>query len=375
VVSLSQRLPGGGQRKIEERAAVHSAEAQAAAAEALRLSLLTEARTLYHEIGYLDRHWAVLSSETRLLSHFEELARARYVSGKGLQQEVVTIQAELTRIDVKLSDIAARRASAVADLNALRNRPNSPIPAPLPSEPMASDGIDWSVMRDRALSSRPELASLAAQGRRAETAGEIADSRAKPDFVVGVTYAWVDRRTDVDVPDNGQDIFGLTGGITIPLWGKSVDAGREEATQRRLIVDEERRAVVSTIDRQLEGLRGRMPEIRRQLGLFEGILEIQSDQALRSAEAAYAAGQVDALALLDAQRTLLDVRLAAARSRADLAIAIAQLEATIAGPITIGSESSFVDESSNADLQISLERVEERRSKNEDPAVNQGGVS
>ncbi len=140
-------------------------------------------------------------------------------------------------------------------------------------------------------------------------------------------------RTDVNVPENGQDIFGLTGGLTIPIWGDSIDAGREEATQRRLVVEEQRRATVTAIDRQLEDLRGRMPELHRQLELFEGVLRIQSEQALHSSEAAYASGLADALSLLDSERTVLDVRLAAERSRADLAIALAELEGVIAGPL------------------------------------------
>jgi hypothetical protein len=60
---------------------------------------------------------------------------------------------------------------------------------------------------------------------------------------------------------------------------------------------------------------------------------VQSEHALRSAEAAYTAGRVDALALLDAERVLLDVRLAAVRARADLAIARARLEGAIAAPL------------------------------------------
>ena len=333
-VSLSQRIPGGSKRKLRRQAALESAASSAAETEALRLRLITEARTLYHEIGYLDRSADVLHSDRGVLSHFEELARARYAAGQGLQQEVVTIQAEITRIDAKLSDTAARRAARLAALNALRDRPGAPI-SPLLREPSTFRGaLNWTEFRERALAFRPEMASLAASARRADSEAELAGSRSSPNFMVGLTYGWIDRRTDVDVPDNGQDILGLTGGLTIPIWSGSIDAGREEATQRSLIVEEQRRATVTSIDRQLEELRGRLPELRRQLELFEGVLRIQSEQALGSAESAYASGRVAALSLLDAERTLLDIRLAAARSRADLAIALAVLEHVIAGPLT-----------------------------------------
>jgi outer membrane protein, heavy metal efflux system len=146
-------------------------------------------------------------------------------------------------------------------------------------------------------------------------------------------YGFVEPRTDADPPGNGDDDLGLTGGITIPIWRDGIRAGVEEATGRRLAAEQQRRAAVVDIDRELEALRGRLPEIGRQVELFEGTLRIQSEQALRSAEAAYASGGVDALALLDSERTLLDVRLAAVRSRVDLAIALGELERTIAGPL------------------------------------------
>ena len=133
-VSLSQRIPGGSKRKLRHQAALEGAASSAAQTEALRLRLITDARRLYHEIGFLDRSAEVLDSDRGILNHFEELARARYAAGQGLQQEVVTIQAEITRIDAKLADTAARRAGRVAALNALRDRSGAPI-TPSPAEP------------------------------------------------------------------------------------------------------------------------------------------------------------------------------------------------------------------------------------------------
>ncbi len=368
-LSLSQQIPGGGKRKLRRQAALDGAASSAAEEQALRLRLVTEARRLYHEIGYLDRCAEVLQSDRGVLNHFEELARARYASGTGLQQEVVTIQAQITRIDARLSDLAARRAGRVAALNALRDRAGAEItPSPTLLNP-APAFLDWAGLRERAMTSRPEMASLAAAARRAGTEAELASSRSSPDFMVGLTYGWIDRRTDVDVPDNGQDILGLTGGLTIPLWSSSNDAGREEAAQRRLVVEEQRRSTVTTIDRQLEELRGRLPEIKRQLELFEGVLRIQGEQALSSAVSAYASGRVDALSLLDSERTLLDIRLAAERTRTDLAIAMADLEGVIAGPLA-PPQPSGPFESRNSKFEVG--QVQESTT---DSAVGTGGAS
>ena len=107
----------------------------------------------------------------------------------------------------------------------------------------------------------------------------------------------------------------------------------EAATNLRLADEASRRTTMAAIERELNALKGRIPEIRRRLALLEQVLPIQTEQALASAEAAYASGRVDALALLDAERVLLDVRLTAARSRADLAISLIALEGAIAQPL------------------------------------------
>ncbi len=70
-----------------------------------------------------------------------------------------------------------------------------------------------------------------------------------------------------------------------------------------------------------------------QVELYDNVLIVQASQSLRSAESAYASGTANALDLLDAERVLLQVRIAAERVRSDLDIAYAQLEGVIAGPL------------------------------------------
>jgi outer membrane protein TolC len=338
VARISQTIPGSGKRALREQTALQEAAALEAGVEALRVRLLTEARRAYHEIGYLDAAVKILRSDRLTLAHFEELARARYAAGVGLQQEVVVIQAEMTRLDVRLADLAARRTGWQAELNMLRDR--SGVPVKHADRALHRAAVsDWPGLRDLAVTARPELAAVDARIDRAKTGMELARRQGGPDFSLGLMYAYVDRRSDADPPDNGQDVLGVMAGITLPVWRGRVDAAVEEATQRRLSAEALRRASVTGIERELEELRGELPEIERRLELFEGILFTQSMQALRSAEAAYAAGRLDAMALLDAERTLLDVRLSAERSRTDHAIAIARLEGAIAGSLSAAAPS------------------------------------
>jgi outer membrane protein TolC len=336
VATVSQRLPWSGKRSLRQQAAVHRSEALVSDVSARRLDLVTEVRRLSLEIAYLDAWRRVVETDRETLIHYEQLARARYASGGGIEQGVIKIQAEITKDDNRLLDIATRRAALVAHLNALRDRPqDSPVPEiALPQRTRSVPPL--AVVRARALEARPEIDTASAEIARADTLVELARTDYKPDITVGATYGLVTGRSGPGImppPDNGRDIFGLSLSLNLPIKRGRLDAGLEEATERRLAAVEHRRDVSSAVDRAVGELLERLRLSGEQVELFERVLLIQAEQSLRSAESGYAAGKLNSLDLLDAERVLLDVRTGIERARADHAIALARLEGAIGAPL------------------------------------------
>jgi outer membrane protein, heavy metal efflux system len=173
---------------------------------------------------------------------------------------------------------------------------------------------------------------------RAETGIALARKEFKPDLTLGATYTWVGPRGDAagiaaPPPDNGKDIFAISASINLPIHRGRLKAGVEEAAELRRAADEGQRDVVTAIDRSLGDLTERVALTWKQLRLLRGVLGIQADQSLRSAEAGYASGSLNSLDLLDAERVLLEVRTATERTRADYAIALARLEGAVGEPL------------------------------------------
>ena len=92
---------------------------------------------------------------------------------------------------------------------------------------------------------------------------------------------------------------------------------------------------IAVVGAGVVGLCTALELVRRgeQVELYDEVLIVQASQSLQSAESAYAAGTADALDLLDAERVLLQVRIAAERVRTDFDRAVAKLEGVIAGPL------------------------------------------
>lgn len=338
VASVSQKLPWFGKRGLRQQGALQHAAALDAGVEARRLELVTATRRLYYEIGFLDAWSKVVEADRETLGHYEELARARYAAGVGIDQAVVKIQAEITRDDARLLDIASRRASLAAALNALRDQPQS-TPLPPPALPAYGEAaLDRQALRERALALRPEMARAGSELARAETGIDLARKEYEPDVTLGAAYTWVGRRGDaagiaLPPPDDGKDVFSLSASINLPIQRGRLKAGVEEAAELKRAAGEGKRAVAAEIDRALGELTERVALLWPQLHLLRDVLAIQAEQSLRSAEAGYAAGSLGALDLLDAERVLLEVRTASERTNADYAIALARLEGTVGEPL------------------------------------------
>lgn len=345
--SFSQSLPGFGKLALKEQAAIHHAAALEAEVEAERLALVTRARRLHYELGFLSRYQEI-SDELRahLLQH-EEISRARYSTGIGLGQSVVKLQAEITRAENQLLEIETRRVALGAELNSLRDRPAStPIPRPVLPE-MTQIRFEPEPLIQAALRLRPELRASDSRIAQASVMTELAGRQRRPDFKVGATYTLVDKRDDalgrlMPPEGNGDDIFGIQGGITLPVWRKKLEAGLEEAAQLQTMALESKRAVEASIERTIGDLSLRVPIHWRQLRLVEDLLIVQAEESLESAQSGYVAGTLNALDLLDAEHVLFQAQTAVARARADYLISLAELEGAIGAPlraVTGGEES------------------------------------
>ncbi len=337
--AVAQRFPWFGKLALRERAALYAAAESRAQVEAVRLRLLTAARRLAYELAFLTERAAIVAEEREHLLRHEEVARARYSAGMGLQQEVLKIQADVTRSETRQVEIEARRRSVLASLNALRDRPAElevpavGLPRPRPDVPPIDD------LRRQALRRRPELAAIRAEIGRREVLVDLAGKELYPDLRVGLGYTVVGRREDAPgrlnpPPDDGDDVLALTVGANLPVWKRRIEAGLEEALKEQSAAEEGLRQTLAEIEGRIGDAAARAPLLFQQWRLFETVLLAQAEEALRSSEAAYTTGKLNALDLLDAEHVLFEVRTAAARTRADHAVATAELEGATGGGLS-----------------------------------------
>lgn len=334
VVSVTQRLPWFGKRSDQGGMAAKHAAAEEEMYRARRAETVRSIKLAYYDLAYVDRALLINREEELLLEQYETLAEARYAQGVGLQQAVVRLQAEITRVLSRRQDLKRQRVDAEATINALRDRPgDSPVATvKLAQRPRLE--IDAARLLEIGRNERPELRAALLNIERNEKSIQLARRQYWPDFNVGAAWGNVLGRRDEagrksPPPDNGKDVYSVSVGVNIPLFRGKYDAGVQEASERFTSARESYRSVVNILELSVRSISFRLATVEEQISLFERALLPQSDQALRSVEAAYSSGTAGVLDLLDSERMLLEVRLGQARLESDYMKALAEMERAI----------------------------------------------
>jgi len=244
---------------------------------------------------------------------------------------VIKVQTDISRLLDQRTALRQRLDVVLRDVARLIGRPESGLALMPVSLELPNVEYDRKALEEESLQDHPSVRAA----RQVVEADQIWVKRKKlesrPDLRFGVGYVDVANRDDpaaaLNPPqDNGQDIWSVSVGISLPIWRKRIRAGVAEA-QENLQVNG--RLLETTQDRLRYAIQEstlRLDSIDERSRLYHDVIIPQAEESLASAEAAYATDRQDFLDLLDAERVLFQVRLTYDRLRADYWIALADLE-------------------------------------------------
>ena len=339
-ITLTQPLPWFGARDLRGRVALSEADAQLLLLQAEEREVIARVKRTFYDLAYLDAALRLLEEERSLLGHYETLARARYATGQGLQQAVIRLQAELTRIADRQRQLTGQRRTLAVNFNTLCARPPETAIPPIRSAEPPDVDLDRNRLLNLGERNRQELLAATALIRAGEDAVELAGMNFRPRFTASLALMNVAGRDPADVlgplpPDEGKNSLSLSLGVSLPVWKESYRASVEEAghrlTAHRRRLEEARDAMENTVEHALI----RVETIEEQLALLDTVLVPQSEETLHATETAYETGQVGVLDLLDSERVQLDVLRMRARYVSDFLIALADLERGIGARVPL----------------------------------------
>ncbi|MGH9813588.1 MAG: TolC family protein, partial [Candidatus Acidiferrales bacterium] len=228
-VGVQQTLPFPG--KLRLRGDIASKEADAAwwDYEALRRQVVAEVKAAYYEYAYYHQATDVTLKNKDLLEKLARIAQARYEVGKGIQQDVLKAQIELSRLRQRLTVLEQQKRTAQVRINTLLARdPETPLGDPLP---LARTELARSLAELYQLA-RENDTGLQREQRRIER-GELAVNLARKEYYpdLGVAYSYWNRPLI-------RDMHGFTFSVNLPVFYRPKQReGVREATEELISVE------------------------------------------------------------------------------------------------------------------------------------------
>jgi len=330
-IGFSQVFPFPGKLSLKEDAAEYDARAAGHSVEEVRLQLIKNVKGKWWQLYYMDRALETVDSNQTLLRQFISVAKTKYETGKGLQQDVLLAQLEFSKLmDQKIQLQAIRRNQAI-QLNILMDKPaNDELSLPDQVSKMMPNLAKENVLYQKAEVIRPRLKQVETQIDAAQSRLDLAKRDYYPDFKLGVTYG--DRTGDNPLPRGGSraDFVSVMVGVKIPLYAgrkqsKAVSQKRSELQKNRYALLDEKGMVMAAISSAVTDYH----RAKQQFALYGGGIVPQAQQTVASMLAGYQVSEVDFLNLVRSQMTLFNYQLQYWKALSDAKQALARLEAAV----------------------------------------------
>jgi len=301
-LGISQAIPFPGKLALEAEAAGYLAEGAAQDRQEFRLLLLRNTRIHWWNLAYLDKALSIIRQNQELLRNLVRIAETKYKTGKGLQQDVLLAQLELSTLLERELELTSARHRESAALNALLGRPaNSNIELPRRDKPgLQGVGADTTALKQQARERRPLLLARDYDMQAADSRLARAEKDYYPDFSLGAAYGF---RQGSNA--NGQarpDLASLSLSMSLPLYGGSKQ-GRavDQRAAEKASAEFSWRDAANQVDAEIDAAASDLRIARDRVQLFEQGILPQARQTTASMQAGYQVNKVDFLNLVRAQ--------------------------------------------------------------------------
>ena len=127
---VSQELPFPGKLGLASEEAKREAESEQQKYRSVVFDLTARLKVAYYEWLTVQKAIELTHQNSDLLSRFEEIARNRYTVGKGLQQDVLKAQLEVSSLEREIAMLDEKRQRAEAEIASLLAVPSISLRAP-----------------------------------------------------------------------------------------------------------------------------------------------------------------------------------------------------------------------------------------------------
>jgi outer membrane protein TolC len=331
-LGVSQTIPFPGKRPLKEKIAEQEALAAAESVAEARLRLARDVKQAWWSLFYYDRAMALLDETEQIFRQLIASTQSKYKVGKGMQQDVLLAQLELSKLSDEKLDLISMRHNQSARFNVLLDRlPKLSVRLPSEAEFKLPILVE-SALQDKAIKTRPLFAQHQKMLEAASTKVELAKQEFYPDITVGAAYAI---RQNTPSGEARSDFASVRLSLNLPIYAnqkqsKALAQSQSELLQERYALLDEHHKIQAEIAAKLADYQ----HAKEKLALLEREIIPQIQQTLDSLTAGYQVGQVNFSELLRTQLSFLQYQTQYWRSLTNTQQILAALSAEVGEELT-----------------------------------------
>ncbi|TAK55531.1 MAG: TolC family protein [Bacteroidetes bacterium] len=330
---LMQMFPFPG--KLSSKEAIADIQAEHAHHDHLETinEIIASLKSAYYELWFTQQSIFLMQENVRLMRQFSEIALAKYSVGSANQQDVLKAEVEIAKMNNEIIDLRAKEIAAKAMLLSLLNRSaQDTLGFAVISEavafPYKLDTLEQLALANRQMLKHDSLGIV-----ENETMLKLSKQEYLPDFTFGL-----ERISSPMTEFNG---WTISAGITLPFAPWVLGKADSRVQEADLGIKKATATYNASKNMVLAGVRELYAKIKgeqQQLESYAKIIIPTARQSLNVSLSLYQNGKTDFLMLIDAFRTLTDLRMEYFMRRMQFEQAIAGLEQTVGMQITTTQE-------------------------------------
>lgn len=328
---LTQPIPWPGKLSAAGKVATERSKISELEYHIVLRDTIANVKVSYAEYLFLRKATRIVQQNRKLAQQLAEKASALYATSMKGERDVVTLfdsikaQSQLSQLAYDFITLEELRLVEATNINSFLSRaPRAPLGEPR-SQPFRLLNASVEQLYGLGLQYRQELQSAVHAISAAHEAERLAKLSRVPDFSVGVTYNMVGQAVTPST-ESGNDAWGVSLGMTLPIWITKNRARISEARSLRMAAERDRQARIDDLMARITKVYFRLQNAERLVHLYKDSLIPQAEEAMEIAEQWRDVGRDTIGRYLEAQSVWLNFQLAYHRALADYEQMVARME-------------------------------------------------
>ena len=322
-ISLSQMFPWFGTLKAKGNASTFLAEAKYQEFLNAKNELHFKVKKAYYPLFEIKQHILLKEAYLDILKTDKQLAITAVANNKASMTDVIRVGILIEDLQTDIQLLKDQLKPYSIRFNRLLNKTDT-------SEIVVSNTLNALVLkekhqRDSVLVSNPMLRAINSKIQASESMVLLAKKKGLPQVGAGFDYAFISKRTDMEVANNGQDAIMPMVTMSLPLFRKKHNAAIAESKLLQTAMQFKKQDLENALLTSYENAQFEADKALQLISLYNKQIH-KTQQMVELLYVDYSNSGKDFEEVLRMQQQLLKYQIAIISSKVQYRIALAQLD-------------------------------------------------